>query len=81
MAEDIHQFQAGREAAIAGHPLDQRRTADWQEGWRQIMEEPRSAKGFKTLDQFLEEEGILEEVTAAARIRADKLEAEDRKAD
>jgi len=36
LANDILQFQAGREAAIAGKPLDKRRSKDWQEGWRQV---------------------------------------------
>jgi len=39
MADDIIQFQEGREAAIAGKPCDKRRSADWQEGWRQVMNE------------------------------------------
>ncbi len=33
MAEDILQFQAGRQAAIEGKPRDGRRSADWLEGY------------------------------------------------
>lgn len=33
MAEDILQFQAGREARMDAKPRDGRRTADWLEGW------------------------------------------------
>jgi len=33
MADDILQFQAGREAALEGKPRDRRRSADWLEGW------------------------------------------------
>lgn len=36
MADNIHQFQAGREAAMAGKPLDNRRAWDWREGWWQV---------------------------------------------
>lgn len=36
MADDILQFQAGREAAMAGHKRDQRRSADWLEGFDQV---------------------------------------------
>ena len=33
MANDIIAYQAGREAAIEGKPRDQRRSADWLEGY------------------------------------------------
>lgn len=33
MADDILQFQAGREAAIAGERRDKRRSKDWREGY------------------------------------------------
>ena len=33
---NIAQFQAGREAAIAGLPRDGRRSADWLAGWDQV---------------------------------------------
>jgi len=33
MADNILQFQSGREAAIMGDPRDARRTADWLEGY------------------------------------------------
>lgn len=36
MAECINQFQAGREAAMAGRKRDARRSADWLEGWDQV---------------------------------------------
>jgi hypothetical protein len=36
MANDIIAFQQGREAAIAGQKRDQRRSADWLEGFDQV---------------------------------------------
>jgi hypothetical protein len=36
MADDIAQFQAGREAAMEGKPRDGRRGADWLEGFDQV---------------------------------------------
>lgn len=36
MAENIIQFQTGREAAIDGRKRDARRTADWLEGFDQV---------------------------------------------
>lgn len=33
MAESIIEFQAGREAGIAGQKRDRRKSADWLEGW------------------------------------------------
>lgn len=42
MANNIIQFQAGREAAINGQPRDNRRSADWLEGWDQVNEEKRN---------------------------------------
>ena len=36
MADDIIQFQAGREAAMDGRKRDARRTADWLEGFDQV---------------------------------------------
>jgi hypothetical protein len=33
MADDIAQFQAGREAAMEGKPRDGRRCKDWLEGY------------------------------------------------
>lgn len=42
---DILQFQAGREAAIAGLPRDGRRSADWLAGWDQVeIDRLRSAE-------------------------------------
>lgn len=37
MVDDILAFQAGREAAIFGHPRDRRRSNDWLEGYDLIM--------------------------------------------
>lgn len=39
MAEDVIQFQAGRQAAIDGKPRDGRRSADWLEGYDQVAAE------------------------------------------
>lgn len=39
MAENILQFQAGREAAIRRLPRDSRRTKDWLEGYDQVKAE------------------------------------------
>jgi hypothetical protein len=39
MANDIIQFQAGREAAMEGHPRDGRRAADWLGGYDQVASE------------------------------------------
>jgi hypothetical protein len=36
MADDIAQFQSGREAAMEGKPRDGRRSKDWLEGWDSI---------------------------------------------
>jgi hypothetical protein len=36
MADDIAQFQAGREAAIDGQKRDGRRGADWLQGFDQV---------------------------------------------
>lgn len=36
MANNIIEFQAGREAAISGKPFDGRRSRDWKEGWEAI---------------------------------------------
>ena len=33
MAENIHEFQAGREAAIRGDKRDARKSSDWLEGY------------------------------------------------
>jgi hypothetical protein len=39
MAENILQFQKGREAAICGLTRDARRSKDWLEGYDQVKEE------------------------------------------
>jgi hypothetical protein len=39
MAENILQFQAGREAAINGFKRDERRSKDWLEGYDQVKAE------------------------------------------
>ena len=39
MAENVLQFQAGREAAIFGLPRDTRRSKDWLEGYDQVKAE------------------------------------------
>lgn len=39
MAENIVQFQAGREAAICGLTRDTRRSKDWLEGYDQVKAE------------------------------------------
>jgi hypothetical protein len=39
MADDIIQFQQGREAAMAGERRDARRNADWLEGYDQVAGE------------------------------------------
>jgi len=45
MAEDIIQFQAGREARMDNEKRDQRRSADWLEGWDQVdMDYKRASK-------------------------------------
>jgi hypothetical protein len=36
MADDILAFQAGREAAIDGKPRNNRRSADWLEGFDSV---------------------------------------------
>lgn len=36
MAENIIQFQAGREAAMANQKRDARKSADWLEGFDQV---------------------------------------------
>jgi len=36
VAEDIIQFQTGREARIDNEKRDQRRSSDWLEGWEQV---------------------------------------------
>lgn len=45
MAECIIQFQAGREAAMAGNPLDKRRSYCWREGWWEITRRNSNATG------------------------------------
>lgn len=45
MAEDIIQFQDGREAAIAGKRRDRRRSADWLEGHDQVTAADRDQLG------------------------------------
>lgn len=44
MADDILQFQAGREAAIAGRPRDARRSKDWLEGWDMVARDQKPVK-------------------------------------
>jgi len=39
MAEDILQFQTGREAAMNGFRRDERRSKDWLEGYDQVKAE------------------------------------------
>jgi hypothetical protein len=39
MADDILQFQAGREAAINGFKRDERRSKDWLDGYDQVKAE------------------------------------------
>lgn len=41
---DIIDFQAGREAAIAGKKRDARRNADWLRGWDQVNAEKKGAE-------------------------------------
>lgn len=51
MAEDILQFQDGREARINGKKRDGRRSPDWLEGWDQVHRESGlSAKHIITRD-------------------------------
>ena len=38
VADNILQFQAGREAAMAGKMRDRRRDKDWLEGWDQVSQ-------------------------------------------
>ena len=44
MAEDLLQFQSGREAAINGLRRDERRSKDWLEGYDQVKAEDTNAK-------------------------------------
>lgn len=44
MAEDVHKFQDGREAAINCMPRDARRSADWLEGYDQVHNETRQQR-------------------------------------
>lgn len=41
---DIIDFQAGREAAIAGKKRDARRNADWLRGWDQVNDQRKGAE-------------------------------------
>lgn len=44
MAEDVLQFQSGREAAMNGLKRDERRSKDWLEGYDQVKAEDTNAK-------------------------------------
>jgi hypothetical protein len=41
---EILDYQAGREAAMAGKPRDRRRNADWLRGWDEIDRQEREVK-------------------------------------
>ena len=44
MAEDMLQFQSGREAAMHRFKRDERRSKDWLEGYDQVRAEDTNAK-------------------------------------
>lgn len=45
MAENIHEFQAGREAAMAGAKRDGRKSRDWLEGFDQTKARKEASYG------------------------------------
>lgn len=45
MADNIHQFQAGREAAMNGAIRDRRKSSDWLEGYDQTAPRNFNATG------------------------------------
>lgn len=50
---EILDFQAGREARIAGKKRDARRNADWLRGWEQVDADERVAAIERDIDKLV----------------------------
>jgi hypothetical protein len=76
MADNIIQFQAGREAAMSGERRDARRNADWLEGYDQVADEvTRATKPAYHIDPRNPRCTLHEDAIQAAFIRIMALKA------